>query len=124
LRRCITVEVRLVIREIPAALQRQRRSSGRSANTLSTPLSGFFSTAAFNSTLRHRRSAHLRALLFQNRFARKLNAVAINSQHFHEYLIALFQLVANIFNPMLRNFADMQQAVSARNDFDKRTELS
>ena len=62
---------------------------------------------------------HLRALLFQNRFARKPDAVALDRKHLHQDLIAFFQLVANIFNTMLGNFADMQQPICARQNLDE-----
>src|SRR5579864_1549968 len=53
-------------------------------------------------------SAHFCALLFQNSFAREANAIALDGEYFHQHLIAFFQLVANIFNAMLRDFADVQ----------------
>ena len=68
-------------------------------------------------------ATHLCPLFFQDCLTGKTDAVAFNREHFHQHLIAFFQLVANIFDAMLGNFADMQQAVGARNDFDKRTEI-
>ncbi len=69
------------------------------------------------------RRLHLRALLFQNRLARQLDAIAFNRQHLDQHLIAFFQLVANIVDAVLGNFADVQQAVGAGNDFDERAEV-
>ena len=66
---------------------------------------------------------HFRALLFQDRFARQLDAVAFDSQHFHQHLVALFQLVANLFNSVLGDLADVQQAIGTRDDLDERSEL-
>ena len=54
-----------------------------------------------------RSAAHFCALLFQDGFARKPNAIAFDRQHFHQHLIAFLQLVANIFNAMLGDFADV-----------------
>jgi hypothetical protein len=66
---------------------------------------------------------HLGPLLFQNCLAREANAVAFDRQHFHENLIAFFQFVANVFDAVLRDFADVQQTVGTGNDFDKRAEV-
>ena len=71
----------------------------------------------------NRSPAHLGALLFQNGFARQLDAIAFDSQHFHQHLIAFFQFVANIFDSVLRDFADVEQAVEARQNFDERAEI-
>src|ERR1700751_3104473 len=68
-------------------------------------------------------AAHLRPLLFQNCLARQANTIAFDRQHFHENLIAFFQFVADVFDPVFRNLADVQQSVGARNDFDKRTKV-
>ena len=69
------------------------------------------------------RSTHLRALLFQNRFARQPDAVAFDGQHLHQHLIAFFQFVANILDAMLGDFADVQQAFGPGNDFDECAEI-
>ncbi len=52
-------------------------------------------------------AAHLGALLFQNRFARQLDAVAIDCQHLHQDLVAFMQFVLHILNPMLGDFTDV-----------------
>ena len=59
-------------------------------------------------------ATHLRALLFQNRFARKPDAVAFDRQYLHQHLVAFLQFIANILNAVLGDFADVQQAVRAR----------
>jgi hypothetical protein len=69
-------------------------------------------------------TAHFRALLFQDCFARESNAVPFDRQYLDQNLVALLQLVAYIGNAMLRHFADVQQSFRARNDFDKRAEIS
>jgi len=66
---------------------------------------------------------HLGALLFQDRFARQPNAIAFNGEYLHQNLVAFFQLVANIFNAMLGNFADVQQSIGARDYLDKSSEI-
>src|SRR5690348_9897280 len=111
-RRAFAIEVRLIrlIRKIAAAFNHQRAGGSRLA-------------LARCRTRRRFPSTHLRALLFQNRLAREPDAVAFHRQHFYEHLIAFFQLVAHIGNAMLRHFADVQQPLGARNDFDKRAEI-
>src|SRR5208283_1801243 len=68
-------------------------------------------------------AAHLGALLFQDGLARQLDAVAFDCQHLHQDLVAFFQFVTNIVDAMLGDFADVQQAVCAGNDFDERSEV-
>src|ERR1700733_4078329 len=65
-------------------------------------------------------SLQLIALLAKNGFAAQLDFVAFKRQHLHQDLIALLQLVAYSFDPVLRDFADVQQAVGAGEDPDKR----
>jgi hypothetical protein len=67
--------------------------------------------------------SHLRALLFQDRFARETDAVAFDGKHFYKDLIAFFQFVADVLDAVLGNFADVQQAIGARDDFDKGAEV-
>jgi len=43
----------------------------------------------------------------EQRFAREANLVALDGEHFHQDLIAKFQLVANVADAMLGDFADM-----------------
>ena len=69
-------------------------------------------------------SAHLGALLFQDGLARQLDAVAFDSQHLHQDLVAFFQFVANVVNAVLGDFADVQQAVGSGNDLDECAEIS
>src|SRR5258706_4622739 len=73
--------------------------------------------------IRRRSPAHLGALLFQDRLARQLDAIAFDGQHFHQYLVAFFQFVLDIFNSVLSNFADVQQTITAGDDFYERPEL-
>ena len=105
--------------EVSAAFEGQA-SGYRRGNCNGFHWSSFF--AAF-AAIRRRSAAHLCALLFQDRFAREANAIAFNGQHFHQHLIAFFQLVANIFNAMLGDFADVEQAFGAGNDFDECAEI-
>ena len=53
-------------------------------------------------------AAHLGALLLQDGLARQLNAIAVDGQYLHQHLIAFLQLVANIVDAMLGDFADVQ----------------
>jgi hypothetical protein len=117
-RRSVTVEVWLVVGEIrttfngerTAALRRSRNCVLRFARTVVAIRRSFT-------------PAHLRALLFQNSFARETDAVAFHRQHFHEYLIAFFQFVANVRDAVFRNFANVQQSIGAGDDFDKCAEI-
>ena len=63
------------------------------------------------------------ALLFQHGFAAQLDLVAFERQNFYQNLIAFFQLVANLFNTGFGDFTDVQQAVGAGEDLDKRAEI-
>src|SRR5580693_703876 len=107
----ITIEVRLIIGEIPAAFDSQRRSD----STLAVAwLHALWSRLA---------TAHLCALLLEDGLARKPNAITFNRKHFHQHLIAFLQLVAHILNAMLSHFADVQQPISPRNNFDESPEI-
>ena len=110
----VAVEVGLVVGEIGAAFDGQCRSMGG------------FTTASFSSTVFGRKfaAAHLGALLLENGFARQADAVAFDGQHLHQYLVAFFQFVANVLNAVFRDFADVQQAVGAGDDFDESAEVS
>src|SRR5580698_535344 len=107
----VPVEVRFVVRKIPAAFDGQSGSPNRFAVTL---------LAALNSRLA---SAHFRALLLKNRLPRKPDAIALNRKHFHQHLIAFLQFIANILNAMLGDFADVQQPVGAWDNLDKCAEI-
>jgi hypothetical protein len=72
---------------------------------------------------RRRSPAHLGALLFQNRLARQLDAVAFDGQNFHQHLVAFFQFIANIFDSVFGDFADVQQSVQSRQNLDERAEI-
>src|SRR5215469_3239309 len=104
----VTVKVRLAfLFEIAAALDRHRRSWRALA---------LFCSPAVAPT-------HLGALFLQNRFTRQTDAIAFHGQYLHQHLVAFLQLVADIFNPMLGNFADVQQTVGSRQNLDKRPEV-
>src|ERR1035438_6314687 len=62
-------------------------------------------------------------LLLQHRFPAQLDLVAFERQHLHQNLIALFQLIADGFNPILRDLADVQQTIGAGEYLDERAEL-
>jgi hypothetical protein len=66
---------------------------------------------------------HLGALLFEDGFARELDAIAFYGQNFYENLIAFVKLVADVFNAMLGDFADVEQSVGAGEDFDEGPEV-
>src|SRR5881397_3728647 len=68
-------------------------------------------------------SAHFRSLLFEHGFARQADTISFDCQHFHQYLVALFQFVTNILDAMLSHLADVQQAICARKNFDKRAKI-
>src|SRR5258706_5898400 len=72
---------------------------------------------------RRRSPAHLGALLFQNRLARQLDAIAFDGQYFDQHLVAFLKFVLDVFDSVLCNFADVQQAVSAWNDLDEGSKL-
>jgi hypothetical protein len=93
--------------------------------TLVTTFEGHGSAAAFfrSSPFTTARRLHFGALLFQDGFARQLNAIAFDGQHFHQHLVAFLQLVAHIVDAVLGNFADVQQAIGAGNDFDEGAEV-
>ena len=100
--RSIAIKVRLVfrfVRKISAAFDHER------ARQLRLPF-----CRGRHGSIRRRRfpAAHLRALLFQNRLARKPYAVAFHRQHLHQHLVAFLQFVAYIRNAMFRHFADVQ----------------
>src|SRR4029077_18718424 len=52
------------------------------------------------------------------------DAVALNRQHLDQYLVAFFEFVADIFDAVLSDFADMQQTVRDGDDLDERAEIS
>src|SRR5436189_688152 len=106
-----TIEVGFLVWKIAAALNGYRRHVRDSSFVVDF-------AAAFYST-----SAHFRSLLFEHGFARQADTISFDCQHFHQYLVALFQLVTNILDAMLRHFADVQQAVSTRKNFDKRAKI-
>src|SRR3954465_1368674 len=105
LRSIDTIEVWLIaFFEVSAPLESQSATRNRRGHSHRFRRTSFFPTLAI---LRRRSATHLCALLFQDGFAREANAIAFNRQHFHQHLIAFFQLVANVFNAMLGDFADV-----------------
>src|SRR5713226_5779097 len=57
------------------------------------------------------------------RFAGEADLVALDGENFHENLVAELQLIANVADAMLGDFADVQEAVSAGEKFDESAEL-
>src|SRR5580698_9097000 len=114
----IAIEVRLIIRKISAAFDGKRRRT-----YFAVAFGDGFCNALASTFHCAIAATHLRALLFENGLARKPDAIALDGQHLHQHLIAFLQLVANIFNPMLRNFADVQQSIGPGNDLDKSSEI-
>src|SRR5271155_1640168 len=107
----VAVKVGLIVGEIAAALDGQRRLAGNIAVTRH---------AAVWSRLA---AAHFRALLLKDGLPRKADAIALNRKHFHQHLIAFFKFITHILDAMLSHFADVEQPVSPRNDFDECTEI-
>src|SRR5580700_2892343 len=56
-------------------------------------------------------------------FARESNFVALDGKNLDEDLVAELQLVANVADAMFGDFADVQEAVGAGEEFDEGTEL-
>src|SRR6185436_5660245 len=65
----------------------------------------------------------LLALLLEHRFTAELDLVAFERQDLDQNLIAFLQLVADVVDAGLRDLADVQQTVRAREDLDKRAEI-
>src|SRR6266849_8206313 len=57
------------------------------------------------------------------RFAGEADLVALDGENFHEDLVAELQLIANVADTMLGDFADVQKAVGAGEKFDEGPEL-
>jgi hypothetical protein len=68
-------------------------------------------------------SAHFCSLFAKDGFAGQANAVAFDSQHFYEHLIAFLELVADVFDAVLGDLADVQQSFGSRNNFDESPEF-
>ena len=56
-------------------------------------------------------------------FTGEADLVALHGENFHEDLVAEFQLIANVADAMLGDFADVQEAVGAGEKFDEGAEL-
>src|SRR5713226_8256139 len=56
-------------------------------------------------------------------FAREANLVALDGENLDEDLVAEFQLIANVADAMLGDFADVQEAVGAREKLDEGAEF-
>jgi hypothetical protein len=89
--------------EVSSTFKGQSTASNGRGNCNHIRRGSFF--AAFITLRRRSASTHFCALLFQNSFARKANAVTFDGKHFYQHLIALFQFIANILNAMLGDFA-------------------
>ena len=62
-------------------------------------------------------------LLAQDGFAAQADFVAFDVDHLHQHLIAFLQLVVDVLDAVLGDLADVQQAVSAREDFHEGAKL-
>jgi hypothetical protein len=106
------VEIRFVVSvEIRAAFDHSGRCALRRASRASLRCTRRNHRRCCLPTLvrlRRRSATHLGALLFQNRLARQLDTVAFYSQNLHQDLVAFFQFVANIFDSVFGDFADVQ----------------
>src|SRR6266481_6770795 len=56
-------------------------------------------------------------------FAREADLVALDGENLDEDLVAEFQLIANVADAMLGDFADVQEAVGAGEKFDESAKL-
>src|ERR1700756_1058273 len=100
----IEVGLALLFLEVATTFNGHRRRRGRSS----------FPAAA---------RRHLGALFLENSLAREPDAIAFDREHLHQYLIALFQFIANILDAVLGDLADVQQAIRSRNNFNKSSEV-
>ncbi len=105
--RSFTVEVGLFVRKIAPAL------NGDGGRVRGSSFSVGFAATFYWTT------AHFRALLFEHRLAREPDTISFDCQHFHQYLVAFFQLVSNILDAMFSHFTDVQEAVSTGKNFDE-----
>src|SRR5579872_6968552 len=65
----------------------------------------------------------LLALFLQNSLAAQLDLVAFERENLDQDLIAFFQLVPDILDPVLGDLTDVQQSVGAGEDLDKSPEI-
>src|ERR1700744_5386393 len=79
--------------------------------------------AAGTAGLRNLGQAEFGALLAQHSLAGELDAVAFDGEYLDEDLIALAELVLDLFHAVLRDLGDVQEAVGAGEDFDEGAEL-
>jgi hypothetical protein len=115
-----TVEVRLIIGiELGATFDHRRGRALRNC----VRHRRWYRISSFIPFWRWRSPSHFCALLFQDRLPRQLDPIAFHGQNFHQHLVAFFQFIANIFDSVFGNLADMQQAVQARQNFDERPEI-
>jgi hypothetical protein len=110
----IAIEIRLgagFVSALVSALEGHGTSRGAFSRAFSTAVRSGFSTA------------HFGALFLQDGFARQLNAIAIDGQYLHQHLVAFLQLIANVVDTMLSDFADVQQPISAWQNLDERAKI-
>src|SRR5271166_4309292 len=65
----------------------------------------------------------LLSLFAEDGFAAELDFVAFQAENLDQNLVAFFQFVADFLDSVFGDLADVQQAVGAGEDFDKRTEI-
>ncbi len=63
------------------------------------------------------------ARLTQDGLAGEADLVALDSQHLDQHLVAQLQLIANVADALFGDFADVEQAVGARENFDEGAEV-
>src|SRR5579862_2558091 len=68
-------------------------------------------------------TTHLGALFLENRLARQADPVPFDGQHLHQHLVAFFEFVPDVLDPVLGDFADVQQAIGTGNDLHERAEV-
>src|ERR1035441_7628147 len=78
----------------------------------------------FSFNRRRSRLAQFGVLLADERLAAEFDAIAFNGQNLDHDLIALAQFVLHFLHAMLGDLGDVQQAVGAGEELDKRAEFS
>src|SRR5204863_9438524 len=96
------VEVRLFTISLFMTTFERHRPAGPfcSAVRVHIPRGCYRSPTAFTATL----GRHLRALLFQNCFARESDAIAFHRENLHEDLISFTKFVFDVLHAMLGDF--------------------
>src|SRR5437868_15247896 len=65
----------------------------------------------------------LLTLLAQHSLAAELDLIAFQRQDLDQYLVAFLQLITHLLDAVLRDLADVQQTIRAREDLDEGSEI-